>query len=140
MKKILMGLVVVLLLGTSGAAGYFYKQYDNLKKNPNKVAEDETKTLIAAVGKLILLPTGEQPTIATVTDVSKLKEQVFFANAKMGDKVLVYTQAKKAILYNPGQNKIVEVAPISIGNDTAAQNSQVSGSATTDKPTTNATK
>ena len=114
--KVAVSLAVLLLLGATGAAGYFYKQLDDIKKNPSKVSQDQTKTLIEAVGKLIVLPTGEQPTVATVTDPAKLKDQPFFVHAKSGDKVLIYTTAKKAILYSPTENKIVEVAPINIGN------------------------
>lgn len=122
--------VVLLLLGSAGTAVYFYKQFSNLKKNPNKVAVDESKSIIDAVGKLIVLPSGEQPTLATVTDPEKLKDQPFFASAKKGDKVLIYTNAKKAILYDPAENKIVEVAPINIGAS-ATTPSAVSGTSTT---------
>lgn len=126
--KIAVVVSVLLVLGTAGTAGYFYKQLDDIKKNPNKVALDESKATIEAVGKLIVLPEGEQPTIATVTDPSKLQDQKFFVNAKNGDKVLIYTTAKKAILYSPSTNKIVEVAPLNIGGN--APDSAVSGSAT----------
>ncbi len=136
MKKLLLSLGVLLLLGSAGSAAYFYKQYDTLKKNPSKVTQDETKALIEKVGQLIVLPAGEQPTVATVTDPSKLKDQAFFANAQSGDKVLVFTQAKKAILYSPADNKIVEVAPVNLGSSNTPQ-AQVSGSST---DTTNPTK
>ncbi|MBX4191596.1 MAG: hypothetical protein KW804_02225 [Candidatus Doudnabacteria bacterium] len=126
MKKSLIGIAVFLLLAASGTSAYYYKQYNALKNNPNKVAQDETAATIAAVGKLIELPEGEQPTLATVTDPDKLKNQAFFAKAQKGDKVLVYTGAKKAILYSPANNKIVEVAPVNIGD-----NSNVSGTNTT---------
>jgi hypothetical protein len=129
LQKAATTLGVLLLLGSAGAAGYFYKQYDSLKKNPNKVAQDETKSLIDSVAKLIVLPSNEQPTVATVTDPAKLKDQAFFANAKAGDKVLIYTNARKAILYSPSANQIVEVAPVNIGNNTATQ-STVSGTST----------
>lgn len=49
-------------------------------------------------------------------DPEKLRDQPFFANAQRGDKVLIYANAKKAILYNPPSNKIIEVAPVNIGN------------------------
>ncbi len=97
------------------AAVYLYKQNVELRRNSQAVTESEIKDLIAKVGKLIILPSGEQPTIATVADPDKLKNQSFFANASKDDKVLIYTNARKAILYSPSQNKIIEVAPINIG-------------------------
>jgi hypothetical protein len=76
----------------------------------------EVDGTIAKVGKLITLPADEKPTVATVTDVSKIKNQPFFQNAKNGDIVLVYTKAQKAILYRPTENKIVEVGAVNINN------------------------
>lgn len=81
-------------------------------------AQAEVDALIAQVGKLIALPTDEKPTVATVTDIDKVKDQIFFKNAKNGDKVLIYTKAQKAILYNPTENKIVEVGAVNINNQT----------------------
>ena len=102
-----------------GVMAYRYKQeVAALKADPNKVAQDETKALISRVGTLILLPQDEQPTIATVADPEKLKAQPFFAKSKRGDRVLIYTNARKAILYDPVANKIIEVAPVTIGNAT----------------------
>ncbi len=72
----------------------------------------ENAALVAEVGRLIELPTDETPTIATVQDPTQLQDQPFFAHAKAGDKVLLYANAKKAILYDPVEHKIVEVAPI----------------------------
>ncbi len=65
-----------------------------------------------------MLPQDEQPTIATVTDLAKLQGQPFFANAQVGDKVLIYSRAGKVILYRPGENKIIELAPINISTTT----------------------
>jgi len=70
--------------------------------------------LVKEVGQLIELP-KETPTVATITDENKLKDQAFFANAKNGDKVLIFTNSKKAILYRPSLKKIIEVAPINLG-------------------------
>ena len=114
-----LGILVILLLVAIGAGSYFYLQFAELSKNPQKTAQQEVQELVSKVSKLIVLPEGETPTIATVSDPEKLKEQPFFANAKNGDKVLIYTNAKKAILYDPVNNKIVEVAPVNIG-ETAA--------------------
>ena len=122
MKKfgpaILLALIVV--AGVSGVAAFsFYQQLQEIKANPQSVVQEEADALIARVAKLIVLPEGEAPTIATVQDPEVLKEQPFFANAKRGDKVLIYTNAKKAILYDPVNNRIVEVAPVNIGTPQA---------------------
>jgi len=80
----------------------------------------EVESLIKEIGKLIQLPDGETPTVATVTDVEKVREQPFFKNALVGDKVLVYSQSKKAILYRPTEKKVIEVGFVNIGNEQAA--------------------
>ena len=116
-KKNILTVVILLLafIAMTGQAAYLYMQNIQLKKNPQSAAQEEVKSIVAKVGRLIVLPEGETPTIATVTDTKLLKDQPFFAKAQVGDKVLIYTTAKKAILYNPTSNKIVEVAPLNIG-------------------------
>jgi hypothetical protein len=70
----------------------------------------EINDIVKKVGALVELPTGETPTVATVSDVTKLRGQEFFAKAQNGDKVLIYAKAQKAYLFRPGTNKIIEVA------------------------------
>ena len=104
-----------LLIG-AGAAIYgamLYPQVLGLSKGQAQV-QAEVDSLIAEVGSLIALPTDEKPTVATVSDVEKLKDQPFFKNAANGDKVLIYTNAKKAILYRPSEKKVVEVGAVNI--------------------------
>lgn len=99
---------------------YYYHQYrkaQDLLKNPSKVSQSEVDSLLKSVSKLIHLPTGESPTVATVSDINKLKSQSFFKNAKNGDKVLIYTKAQKAIIYRPSENKIIDVAPINLNQN-----------------------
>ena len=107
--------VLVVLIIALAASFYFYVQYQNARKllqNPTLVASEETKVLIAKVYTLIELPSGESPTIATVTDKSKLTDQPFFAKAQNGDKLLVYEKAGELILYRPSINKIIQVVPV----------------------------
>lgn len=110
--------VICLLIVVFLPSYYFYRQYQKSQKlleNPTEAAREETRSLVEKVGRLIELPTNEEPTIATVSDKEKLKEQTFFSKAENGDKVFIYTQAKKAILYRPSANKVIEVAPINLG-------------------------
>ena len=110
--KILSVVLLIIALATGFGTYYFYSKYQDLKKNPTEAVKQETRVLLEKVGQLIQLPSGEEPTLATVQDKGKLSDQVFFVNAENGDKVLLYVNAKKAILYRPSTNKIVEVAPI----------------------------
>lgn len=112
-------IVVAFIIGGAAAGGYSYYQNQQRAKDPQKAAQEEGKKLIEKVGKLIELPQGEEPTIATITDKERLKDQPFFQRAENEDKVLIFTQAKKAVLYRPGLNKVIEVAPINIGTASA---------------------
>ena len=117
-KKYAVQILVAVAVVSFGSAYYFYSEYSALKQNPNKLVQEETSKLVARVSKLIVLPEGETPTVATVAEPEKLQNQPFFAKAKKGDRVLIYTNARKALLYDPESNRIVEVAPINIGQPT----------------------
>jgi len=122
-KTVLWLVVLVFLVITAVAAGYYYNQYQDSQKevkrlsNPQQVAQDQAQQLINQIGKLTDLPKGETPTVATVSDVTKLAGQPFFVAAKNGDRVLIYTQNKKAVLYRPSTNKIINIAPVNIGEN-----------------------
>ncbi len=114
-EKFMKVIVPVVALAAVVIAGYLYMQVRTLKQNPQAVAQKEVADLVAKVSKLAVLPLDETPTVATVSDPEALKDQVFFASAQKGDKVLIYAQAKKAILYSVTMNKIIDVAPLNIG-------------------------
>lgn len=112
-------LVIVLaglLLIAVSVAGYFYWQYRNSK--PGVAETKETKVLVETIGALMLLPEGEDPTLATVTDREKLADQPFFQKSENGDKVLIYSQSGRAILYRPSQKKIVDVTAVNVAPPT----------------------
>jgi len=116
-KLILPLLILILIAGGAGGTYFFYTKYQStLSKisNPEITAQEEVTRLVTAIGKILELPSDEQPTVATVLDKEKIKDQPFFAKAENGDKVVIYSKAMKAILYRPSTNKVIEVAPISI--------------------------
>lgn len=101
------------------SAVYFYVELGRVETSSQTAAvasANELKEVVAKVGRLVILPEGEEPTLATVAEPDKLRDQPFFAKAKKGDKVLVYNKAQRAILYDPVQDKIVEIAPIAKTN------------------------
>ena len=109
--------IIILLLVAFSI--FMYAQYNTAREkiaNPSPAAvTKQTNDLVEEVGKIIILPEGETPTIATVQKVEELEGQAFFADANNGDKVIVYNAQKKAILYRPSTKQIVNVAPVSVG-------------------------
>jgi len=121
-KNTVMTVVVIIALSLSG---YFYYKLHTLQKNVDTSQETkEAKDLLAKVARLYLIPIGEEPTIATVSDPEKLKDKAFFSGAQKDDKVLIFTKAGKAVLYRPSIDKIIETIPINNSqNDTPPENS-----------------
>lgn len=116
---LIIGLITVIILAGVGFLGWMYydaqQEVDRLK-NPQEAAKLEVEVLVERVSSLTELP-NEMPTVATVQDKTKLQSQAFFAKAENGDKVLIFTQSKRAILFRPSTNKIIEIAPINIGEN-----------------------
>ncbi|MEI6850336.1 MAG: hypothetical protein WCK26_00020 [Candidatus Saccharibacteria bacterium] len=109
-------LIIVSLVVIFCVAGmiFFYNKYQDLKNNPELVAKQQNELVVNEIGQLMVLPNGEEPTVATVTDSTKLSSQTFFKDSKNGDKVVAYTVAKKVILYRPSVKKIINIAPFTI--------------------------
>ncbi len=95
---VLAGLVV---LGLAGTSFYFYRQYKKASvAPPPQDTRDELTILTDEIKTFMELP-NEVPTLAMVTDAEQAKSQPFLSRAENGDKVLIYIEAKKAILYRP---------------------------------------
>lgn len=118
-RKFFTPILILLVFIIGGVAVYYYIQAQNLKNDPQAQTAEDVERLVLEVGKLIVLPQDETPTIATVSDPERLKDQEFFAKAKAGDKVLLYSNAKRAYLYDPVNKKLLDVAPINLGDDSA---------------------
>ncbi len=106
--------VVLLLVALIGGAWLYREQLRVLLVRDTK-STYTTADLLAEVSKLVVLPAGEEPVIATVMDLNALSGQPLFANAHLGDKVIIYNTARKAILYSPTLKRVIDVAPLTIG-------------------------
>ena len=123
-KFIIIGILLILFLAIPPIY-YFYSEYQKLyvehkatqallgKSTANVSQEELNREIINKVSKLIELP-EETPTIASITDKTKLQDQPFFARSQNGDKVLIFQSSKKAIIYRESENKIIEVGSINV--------------------------
>ncbi len=119
-RRVLSTAAFIILAALAIFFGLKYHQANNnvnrLSSNPQEAAKAAVAQVTGEVSKLVVLPTGETPTLATVNDASKLKGQTFFTSAQNGDKVLIYTQHKLAVLYRPSVDKVINIAPLNIGS------------------------
>jgi hypothetical protein len=125
-------IATALILGLAVAAGYLFWQNRQLKNDIASYAELEEKykdlkasspqgvgglndaeQIIREVGMLAELPQTEVPTLLPLGEKDKeaIKTIEFFKKAVPGDYVLVYKEAKFAVLYRHETYKIINMGP-----------------------------
>lgn len=129
--------VVVPTLAASVMASFFYFKWQQASSStPDDITEtqeesqEEIDKIVEKVGRLILLPEGETPTLVTIDDKDSITENlVFFRDAENGDKVLVYRQAKLAFLYRPSADKLINASSVNVTSGEDADGTSADGSA-----------
>lgn len=114
-KYFVIALVAIITVGLG-----IYGKYFNLTDAER--AQKELKAAMSSVSKHMILPEGDEPVLATVTDAGALiKQQAFFAGSVNGDQLLLFPRNLKAILYSPSRNKIINAGPIEQQQQTALE-------------------
>ena len=118
-QKVLLVILIVALVALIAGVGYLYKKYRDTQAMVYKLStaqgqQELNKTQIEAIlsemRKLIVVPTGEDPAIATIVDIEQLKSSPFYKDAQNGDRVVLFNNAKKAYIYRPDSKIIVNYA------------------------------
>ena len=127
-RTVLAALAFLYMTVTTIAAVRFYdmyKYYEARVPRTDKEVEKETNMIMSQLKKIMQVP-DEKPVIATVNDKNTLKaQQAFFAQAENGDKVVIFSKAKKAILFRPSLNKIIESGPLLVSPNQTTTGQQV---------------
>jgi len=97
-----------LIVGWLGAI-YFYNQYNEIANEPQVVAQKQATKILVDLSSIMELPENELPSISTITDISALAGDPFFARAQNDDVIIVYTQGQQAIIFLPSMKKIINV-------------------------------
>lgn len=114
-KSLLFFIALVMVLG-AGYGAWAILSGSSLEEGM-QIGEEEGKKeiekVLERVERLIILPEGEIPLMATVVDAEALKsEQPFYAHVIKNDIVLIYQQNQRAIIYSPARDIIVNVGPV----------------------------
>ncbi len=108
-SKLIFAGVALLLL----CAVFELGRFSVYKQHPELAAAEQVQKILVQVGKIIQLPTGETPSVATVKDAVSIKQgQPFLANAQNGDILIVYANKAEAFLYRPSTNRLINVGPV----------------------------
>ncbi len=135
-------LITVVLGVVLAGSGFLFYQYQQAQKelktlkssnDQSQPIQTDAKKIIESVSKLIRLPKGEDPAVASITDIDKLKDQPVFQNAKNGDKILLFANAHKVIIYDPKANIVDDVVTISSAN-TVSSSPAVAGASNQQLP------
>ncbi len=104
LKSIVIIIVVVIGIG-------IYYASSRVANAPEQT-EASDQQILSQLKTILFLPEDVSPSMAVVTDAGKLKEQQpnFFANAKNGDRVILYPDL--AIIYDYQANKIIKIGPV----------------------------
>lgn len=112
-KNKLINILIIFIAVIAVAFGsYFYYKLNKMENTSNIKVQKELDNLLSKVSRHYLVPAGEEPTVATVSDPELLKKQSFFTLAEKGDKVLIFTKSGKAVLYRPSIDKIIEIVSV----------------------------
>ncbi len=108
--KIAFSVLLFLAVVSTASAAYLWNKSESSVRA--QTTEDEVEKIVADVKKVLILPENETPTLATVTDLTQLRDQPFFAKAEIGDNVLIYAESKKAVLWRPSTKMVVEISTL----------------------------
>jgi len=97
--------LILFIFASLGALVYWYYSQSTVYYSSTAPAGDVVNEVDLVVKAP--LPTNETPTIVTVSKLEPLQNQPLFKNARVGDTLLIYTKAKRAILYRPSDKSIV---------------------------------
>lgn len=122
-KKII--IIAVLAIVTVVLALGYIKALSDIRQLEDPEAQAETdrkeiEEIVKRVSRHLFVPEEGLPLLATVVDAEALaSEQPFYRGVEIGDKVLIYAQTQRAIIYSPERDLIVNVGPVIVNNQDA---------------------
>lgn len=85
-------------------------------------AQTDLERALVGLAEVMVLPENDQPILAAVADAEALKhQQAFFRGAVIGDQLIIFPKAMKAVLWRPSEDIIVNTGPIQSSAKAAAQ-------------------
>lgn len=122
-KNIKRGLIVLAVLAVGILIWQYLDARAELKRfnDPAAAVAQESEDTVSEVSEVMVLPVGEQPIPALVKDEAKFADNPVFEGVKNGDKLLIYQEKRKVIIYRPSTKQIVNVITIAANQEVPTQ-------------------
>ncbi len=114
-KKAVILTLVLLFILLIGLMIYSENKFNRFLENPQVFLDKNADQTVKKLGKILQIP-DEKPTVATIIDETKIKDQPFLAQAKKGDKLLIFHQAKIVVLFREAELKIINTGVLTKPN------------------------
>lgn len=122
-KTQILGLAVIAVILLVVAFAYSSGMFLSAEEKAAKANAD----IISDVRSMMRLPEGE-PAIFEVKDPAEVqKQQPFFEGVVEGDKLLVFPEQAKAVIYSPSRKIIVNSGPINFDQNAQGQTQTPAG-------------
>src|SRR3989344_3595950 len=102
-----LSITTLVIIGAISVVGYVYLGKSPSNSNTQNSNQDEDPS-IKILKKYLDFP-EEKPTLTTISDPDKLKDEAFFKNALKGDQLFFFPKSGKAILFRPDTKQIIEM-------------------------------
>lgn len=115
LKRFNMRKAAFIALGIVGIGGVvfsisLYNQLAAIKNDPQKFVREEVRRVLAGVLELVSYPEDPGISVATLTDLETFNDP-FFAQGNIGDKIVLFPNKGRVVLYDPDAHRIVDIAP-----------------------------
>lgn len=112
-------------------------ELEEIRKSTQRGGEEVAKEVLSKVRSHMVVAEEPQPTVATIVDIDRLKSaSEFYAVAENGDHLII--TEKRAILYDPDRDIILDVVPVRINKQSPSPSSSPN-TRTSPSPTATAT-
>lgn len=91
-------------------------ELEDIRKSTQRGGQEVATEVLSKVRRHMVVAEEPQPTVATIVDINRLKEASEFYNVADNGDHLIITE-KRAILYDPDRDIILDVVPVRINRD-----------------------
>ncbi|MCX7997205.1 MAG: hypothetical protein N2691_05660 [Patescibacteria group bacterium] len=104
--------VLVISLVVSGYFAWHAYEFKQSRLDPDRAAKLQAERIVSRVSRLMDMPSTERASVAVLGARSDEQYRDFFSQAIPGDAVIIFPQARRAILYRDSIDRIIDIVTL----------------------------